>query len=235
MRAAATRMMTAFVTHEANRGYADSSTISFAETAMRIPQHIYKRITAKHGTVIDLKQRPEILQEIVDEIEAMALGGGTGGRGTEGGPPFGIPWMDSWVAHWTINEKILTAEARDREFSSILRALVDLKFNERLAEIKNFIRHHPQFALEPTDGDPPDGGPPEPGAPDPAPVRFEELRFDEPPDGGPPEPGVPPTGPEHAFLRDNPWIFYWFVSVKAPMVLEMIDAHLTRRMNDLKG
>ena len=213
---------------------------------MRIPQHLVKKFMAKYGSVLDLKHKPELLQEIVDEIEATAEAGGAGSQPAAGGPPFGISWMDSWVAHWTINEKIMSAEGRDHEFSAMLRALVDLKFNERLAEIKNFIRHYRPVSFR-TAGrrpartgapdpspvrfdEPPDGGPPEPGAPDPSPIRFEE-----PPDGGPPEPGTPPTGPDRMFPMDNPWILYWFVSVKAPLILEMIDAHMTRRMNDLKG
>jgi hypothetical protein len=57
------------------------------------------------------------------------------------------------------------------------------------------------------------------------------------PDGGPPEPGVPnppDPGPASGVLRDNPWILYWFVSINAPLILDMIDAHLTRRLNELK-
>jgi hypothetical protein len=56
---------------------------------------------------------------------------------------------------------------------------------------------------------------------------------EEPPDGGPPEPGTPPTGPEAGFLADNPWILYWFISLRAPMLLDVIDAHLTRRLEEL--
>jgi hypothetical protein len=172
--------------------------------------------------------------------------------------------MDSWVAHWVVNEKIQTAEARDAQFAAVLRGLVDLRFNARIAEIRRFIHDFPGVFDPPPDGgtpepgvppapEPPgpspepmppapepgpgpvifmapDGGPPEPGPPAPAgPSMFE------PPDGGPPEPGTPPTGPDAGFMRDNPWILYWFVSVRAPQILDMIDAHLTRRMNDVRG
>ena len=78
--------------------------------------------------------------------------------------------------------------------------------------------------------EPPDGGPPEPGTP---PVGPSVL---EPPDGGTPEPGVPPVpavGPDTSFLGENPWILYWFLSLKAPMLLDVLDAHLTRRLDEL--
>lgn len=83
-----------------------------------------------------------------------------------------------------------------------------------------------------------------PPPPDPDAKRFSTSRFNpvtEPPDGGPPEPGVPDPpdpgpdpGPDGGALRDNPWILYWFVSINAPLILNMIDAHITRRLNDLK-
>lgn len=82
-------------------------------------------------------------------------------------------------------------------------------------------------------------------------ARFEERKADilqwirggldvppAPPDGGPPEPGTPPPAGPHTieeaeFLGDNPWILYWFVSLKAPMLLDVIDAHLMRRLGEL--
>ena len=139
--------------------------------------------------------------------------------------PFGVSWMDSWVAHWVYNETLVSARAQDKEFANVLQSLVDLKFNERLEELRRFIGSYGGIVEEP-----PDGGPPEPGTPPAGPVEFFE-----PPDGGTPEPGVPPTGPDEGFLRDNPWILYWFVSVKAPVLLDMIDAHITRRINELRG
>ena len=76
--------------------------------------------------------------------------------------------------------------------------------------------------------EPPDGGPPEPGPPAPAgPAVFE------PPDGGPPEPGTPPAGPVTGIVDENPWILYWFVSLKAPLLLDVVDLHLTRRLEEL--
>jgi hypothetical protein len=163
--------------------------------------------------------------------------------------PFGVPWLDSWVASWVVADKIATAKAHDKQFAKVLQGLVDAKFNQRIDEIRRFIKDYPKFA-EPPDGgppepgtppagpqlfEPPDGGPPEPGTPPAGPQLFE------PPDGGPPEPGAPTPppppnpGPASGFLRDNPWILYWFVSVRAPLIIDMIDAHLTRRMNDIRG
>jgi hypothetical protein len=57
------------------------------------------------------------------------------------------------------------------------------------------------------------------------------------PDGGPPEPGTPPAGPsaQPFELGENPWILYWFLSIKAPMLLDVIDLHLTRRLQELRG
>lgn len=66
----------------------------------------------------------------------------------------------------------------------------------------------------------------------------------EPPDGGPPEPGVPdppagphPGGPDASrfgTVVDNPWILYWFISLKTPMFLDVIDLHITRRLEALQ-
>lgn len=77
---------------------------------------------------------------------------------------------------------------------------------------------------------PPDGGPPEPGVPPVGPVGPALL---EPPDGGPPEPGVPPVGPQASLPGENPWILYWFVSLKAPLLLDVIDAQLERRLEEI--
>jgi len=34
-------------------------------------------------------------------------------------------------------------------------------------------------------------------------------------------------------LNENPWVLYWFVSLKAPELLSLIDAHFSRRLRDL--
>ena len=49
--------------------------------------------------------------------------------------------MDSWVAHWVYNEKVNAAKKQDMEVANVLERLVDLKFEERLAEVQRFIRH----------------------------------------------------------------------------------------------
>jgi hypothetical protein len=155
------------------------------ETVMKIPKDLEKRLTARFGKVINLNKNPEVFQEIFEEIAAAVPKPSTDPRPVTEGSPFGVSWMDSWIAHWAINERIMTAQARNEEFASVLRSLVDLKFKERVNELRRFVREYPHFA----DG-PPDGGPPEPGTPPPAgPSSFTA------PDGGPPEPGTPPAGP----------------------------------------
>jgi hypothetical protein len=282
---------------------------------------LHQRLIDKYGPVIDLRESPGFLYEVYQEMELtpQGAGPGSGGVSTE---PFGVSWMDSWVAHWIYNEKLNVAKSRDAQVAAVLQGLVDLKFNERLGEIQRYISNVQRLRNEVPDGgppepgtpgagpsrrffreesgifrdEPPDGGPPEPGTPPAGPERFlrneirDEFRKvsgifrDEPPDGGPPEPGTPPAGPERAFLRDappdggtpepgvppagpdppgppdggppepgvppgpppgplpgpiaavlgeNPWILYWFISIKAPVLLDVIDAHITRRINAL--
>ena len=131
------------------------------------------------------------------------------------------------------------------EVANVLERLVDLKFEERLAEVQRFIRDSPRF-----EGEPPDGGSPEPGTPPAGPARFEA-----PPDGGPPpEPGVP-LPPEPGPIPPSPvpnrlshqrgpdpraWVTTrgscnWSISIKAPTSLDVIDAHITRRLKRNEG
>ena len=280
---------------------------------------LQQRLIEKYGPVIDLRESPGFLYDVYQEMDWTTQGGGAGSTGGSA-EPFGVSWMDSWVAHWIYNEKLNVAKSRDAQAAAVLQGLVDLKFNERLGEIQRYISNVQRLRDEPPDGgppepgtppagparrifgeesrvfrdEPPDGGPPEPGTPPAGPERFrneirDEFRKvsrlfrDEPPDGGHPEPGTPPAGPERAFLRDappdggtpepgvppagpeppgptppepgvppippggplpgpiaavlgdNPWILYWFISIKAPMLLDVIDAHVTRRINALTG
>ena len=48
-------------------------------------------------------------------------------------------------------------------------------------------------------------------------------------------PGTPPAGPVGGFgeLEDNPWILYWFLSIRAPMLLEVVDLHIDRRLQEI--
>jgi hypothetical protein len=193
---------------------------------------LHQKLIERFGPIINLRENPGILDEIDDELGAPPQSTRTGTGAALSAAPFGVSWMDSWVAHWIYDENLRRAQAQDKELARVLSALVDLKFNERLQEMQRFIRDYPGRVAEP-----PDGGTPEPGVPPPSgPAGFDPVA--EPPDAGPPEPGVPPDpspGPQAGFLRENPWILYWFVSIKAPVLLDMIDAHMTRRLHDLRG
>lgn len=190
---------------------------------------LVKMIGEKHGYVLDLKEKPEVLSDIITAVRVHEQGE-TGSYTAKNVAPFGISWMDSWAANWFLHQPAVDSEqSSEDEFRGIIQQLTDLKFRERIGEIKKFIINQGGFVNEPSDG-----GPPEPGTPPAGPSSFFE---DEPPDGGTPEPGVPPDpgpGPDGSVLQNNPWILYWFVSINAPFILDMIDAHLTRRMNDLK-
>jgi len=225
---------------------------------------LHQRLIEKYGPVIDLRESPGFLYDVYREMDWTTQGASAGSTGGSA-EPFGVSWMDSWVAHWIYNEKLNVAKSRDAQVAAVLQGLVDLKFNERLGEIQRYIRNIQRLRDEP-----PDGGTPEPGVPPAGPERFlrDEIRDefrkvsrlrDAPPDGGTPEPGVPPAGPEPpgptppepgvppvppggplpgpiaAVLGENPWILYWFISIKAPMLLDVIDAHITRRINALTG
>ncbi len=223
-----------------------------------------KRIIDKFGRVVDLKKQPEVLEEIIHEVTDRLRAEHEPAKAST--PPFGISWMDSWVAHWVHAENLRKLEQRDREVAAVLRGLVDLRFRERLDEIRDHLRAGPPDGGPPEPGppppagpaifSPPDGGPAEPGVPPAGPSIFS------PPDGGPPEPGVPPAGPAifsppdagppepgvppeppagpsgpQAFdggFAENPWILYWFVSIQAPQLLQVIDLHLTRRLESLQ-
>ena len=249
---------------------------------MKTAADIRRALTGKYGHKIN----PEIVEELARDL-AQALRDGSQPAPTQ--PPFDVGWMDSWVAHWTYQSGRKTADQRTAELATVLRAMADLKFNERLGELTRFVRDRVRLA-EPPDGGPPepgtppagparisatppdagppepgappagpaslfgrlgnlfgapDGGPPEPGTPPAGPTSIFGGRIfaePEPPDGGPPEPGVPPgpppapspsPGPDGRVLNENPWVLYWFVSLKAPELLSVIDAHFTRRLRDL--
>jgi hypothetical protein len=214
-----------------------------------------RELMKRFGGIIDLKERPEVLEEIVEEVTARIRGGGSAGAGAGAAPaeavpptaaPFGVSWMDSWVAHWVYAENLKQAERQNRELATVMQGLVDLKFRERLDEIRRFL------ADNWIHGASPDAGPPEPGGPPAGPSRFEPGGQGlegpdagppppEPPDGGPPEPGVPPpagpvppAGPDAGAFAEKPWILYWFVSLKLPALLDVIDLHITRRLEAMR-
>lgn len=197
---------------------------------------IIETIKRKHGSLIDLNKNPEVLMDIVTELRIHDQPNVTE-SGKENAAPFGVPWMDSWAANWMLNQQSESQKvSSELEFKTVIRQLTELKFRERLSEIKRFIADQSVLGNEA-----PDGGPPEPGTP---PAGPSSIFTEEPPDGGTPEPGVPPapeppgpgpsSGPDADILRNNPWILYWFVSINTPLILDMIDAHFTRKMNDLK-
>lgn len=212
---------------------------------------ILKTITEKYGARIDLKKNPEILLDIITQIKVnLQPEVPEPVSATPKMTPFGIPWMDSWAANWVLHQQPIDTKtsSTENEFRTVITQLSELKFRQRIQDIRRYLVEHGGIVNEP-----PDGGPPEPGTPPAGPRSvFEneppdggtpEPGVPEPPDGGPPEPGVPnpppppdpgPTGPDGSILKNNPWILYWFVSVNTPFILDMIDAHFSRRLNDLK-
>lgn len=196
-------------------------------------QALLKRFRDRFGDNIDVSRNPEVIDEIVawskvasEPADDLAAG------------PFRVPWMDSLVAHWVFAKQRETA-IRGDPADTLMATLVEARFRERLAEIAAIVG-----GAEPPDGGPPepgvppvgpeafvppDGGTPEPGVPPVGPAVFE------PPDGGPPEPGTPPAGPSGGFgeLTENPWILYWFLSIRAPMLLDIVDLHIDRRLQEI--
>ena len=181
---------------------------------------------------------PELVSRIVDDVAASL------GRPPGGSPPtraaFDVSWMDSYLAHWVLGQDVVPEADRMDDLAPALRELMDTRFAERLEDLRRWVAAAPPDGGTPEPGVPPvgpdpgpvppDGGPPEPGVPPVGPVGPALL---EPPDGGPPEPGVPPVGPQASLPGENPWILYWFVSLKAPLLLDVIGAHLERRLEEI--
>lgn len=227
---------------------------------MSLKQKLTTHLMERCGGIVDIKESPEVLDEIVNEVRAH-LEAEKGSGQSQSSAPFGVPWMDSWVAHHVFAERVSNLQSKNREVASLLQGMVDVQFNARLAEIRDLLRRRV--------AEPPDGGTPEPGVPPVGPAQVHTpsittasepgsppvgpaggrggLIFSdepEPPDGGPPEPGVPPdppAGPDpggpdagrFGSVVDNPWILYWFVSLKTPILLDVIDLHITRRLEAL--
>jgi hypothetical protein len=197
---------------------------------MNLPIQARRRIVEKYTSESAVTDDPAILNQIIDDVIAASAEAPYGGVPS----PFAAPWLDSFLAHWTVGQNVdLTpvSEGAAEEAAATLRALVEAKFQERLAELRPFIRGLRE--VESLADAPPDGGPPpEPGIP-PDPIPPDPI----PPDPIPPDP-IPPgplPGPEAGFLADNPWILYWFISLRAPMLLDIIDAHLTRKLEELSA
>lgn len=181
---------------------------------MSIPRELRNSLIRKYGTRGRTLDR-DLLEQIIDEI-AHVVSAPQGSA--PAASPFDVSWMDSYLAHWTLGRNVAPTDDRFNEVAQMLRDAMDARFEEHKAAILE--------RLAGTTAEAPDGGSPEPGGPPVGPSVME-------PDGGPPEPGTPPVGPEAGFLGDNPWILYWFVSLKAPMLLDVIDAHLTRRLSEM--
>lgn len=246
---------------------------------MDIPKDIYNRITQKHGTVLDLKSNPAILDDILRDLRSIEQDDFSGNQ-KKAASPFNVPWLDSWAANWLQHQQSQSGQSQ-KEVDAVLGQMIDVKFRERLSELKRFIGGitsptPPPDDLkappppDPEDPDasfyssppPPDPGffatspqppdpndlrappPPDPEDPDasvyasPPPPDPNDFRAPPPPDPEDPDASVyaspPTTGTDAAALRDNPWVLYWFISINAPLILNMIDAHISRRLNDLK-
>ena len=240
---------------------------------MSLKQKLMTHLMERCGGIVDIKESPEVLDQIVDEVRAhLDAEKGAGQPATsKSSAPFGVSWMDSWVAHHIFAERVSDLQSKNREVASLLLGMVDVQFNARLGEIRDLIRRR-------FDDSPPDGGTPEPGVPPVGPAGAGSIftasepgsppvgpagargsiftasepgsppvgpagahvPVFEPPDAGPPEPGVPPDpppppgGPDAGRFANNPWILYWFISLKTPMLLNVIDLHISRRLDALR-
>lgn len=247
---------------------------------MSLKQKLTTHLMERCGGIVDIKESPEVLDEIVNEVRAHLEAEKGFAQSAKSSAPFDVPWMDSWVAHHVFAERVSNLQSKNRAVASLLQDMVEVQFNARLAEVRDLLRR--------VVAEPPDGGTPEPGVPPVGPSRAHTptistasepgsppvgpagpnkittasepgsppvgpaggrsgLIFSdepEPPDGGPPEPGVPdpPAGPDpggpdagrFGSVVDNPWILYWFISLKTPMLLDVIDLHITRRLEALQ-
>ncbi|MFC7359478.1 hypothetical protein [Nocardioides astragali] len=204
----------------------------------------------------DPRLDPDLLGRIVDDVAASL---GKPGASSLPRAAFDVSWMDSYLAHWVLGQEVVPEVDRMEDLGPALRELMDARFAERLQELRRWVERRaappdggtPEPGVPPVGPDPgpvpPDGGPPEPGVPPVGPAVFEPPDGGPPepgvppvgpsvfeaPDGGPPEPGTPPVGPQASLPGENPWILYWFVSLKAPLLLDVIDAHLERRLEEI--
>src|SRR5687768_4958034 len=125
---------------------------------MSLKQKLTTHLMERCGGIVDIKESPEVLDEIVNEVKAHleAEKGFTASMSSHA--PFGVPWMDSWVAHHVFAERVSDLQSKNREVASLLQGMVDVQFNARVAEIRDTIRRGVAAS-------PPDGGTPEPGVP----------------------------------------------------------------------
>jgi hypothetical protein len=185
-----------------------------------------RRIVDKYTSNATVTVDPAVLEQIIDDIVAATGEAPTGKIRS----PFAAPWLDSFLAHWALGENVdLTpvSAGLSEDTVAVLRNLVDIKFRERLAELQRFVQGQQLAESEPGTPDGPRSAflaESEPGTPDgPRSAFLAES-----------EPGTP-DGPRSAFLADNPWILYWFISLRAPMLLDVIDVHLTRLLEEMSA
>ena len=107
---------------------------------MKAPTALRERIAKQYGSVIDLKRDPDLFDRIVAEIAASLGESRVEKAAGETPAPFGVSWMDSWVAHWVYTGHAQAAGRRGEALGQVMRDLVDLKFDQRLDQIRAFIR-----------------------------------------------------------------------------------------------
>ncbi len=202
---------------------------------------LLERLRLKHGDNLDILRNPDL----IDEIVALDRDAASVQPPPDVGP-FGVAWMDSLVAHWVF-ARDSAARPRREPAARLIEAIAEARLAERMAELQEIIGQGRPGAAEPPDGGPPepgvppvgpaifappDGGTPEPGVPPAGPAGPAIFN---PPDGGPPEPGTPPAGPAGGFgeIAENPWILYWFLSIRTPALLDVVDLHIDRRIQEL--
>lgn len=161
--------------------------------AMDIPKHIYQRIIQKHGPTLDLISNPTVLQDILHDLRSIEQDDFADYR-KKTASPFNVPWMDSWAANWLLHQQSSQGQP-EKEFNAVLRQLVDIKFRQRLHELKEFAGRY---------AEPPDAGPPEPGTPPAGPQAF--FAAPPPPDPEDPEgfrapPPPDPEDPDSSFFK----------------------------------
>ena len=167
---------------------------------MSLKQKLTTHLMERCGGIVDIKESPEVLDEIVNEVRAHLEAEKGFGQSSTSSAPFGVPWMDSWVAHHVFAERVSNLQSKNRQVASLLQGMVDAQFNARLAEIRDLIHRV---------AEPPDGGTPEPGVPPVGPSRAHTPTISLASDPGSPpvgpsgpnrittasEPGSPPVGP----------------------------------------
>ena len=120
--------------------------------------------------------------------------------------------------HTGFSQQVKPRGDRLEELGPLIRDLMDTRFEEHVDGIREWIANGDE---------PPTGGP---AAPEASPIGRSQM---DPPHGDAPEPKTPPIASAAGLQSDNPWILYWFVCLKAPALVDLLDAHLERRLFEL--